>query len=165
MYERAASRFRVAEQSNWKNCDSRKHAKRQVTGRGPSSRGNARDLKRFLPEFTLSLAEGVEMTKRVSLCAWRPFDFAAMWMSSPLHTRPLFFFFLHDSFTSRPKRDLLLCVARHRAVTLTRNAPLSKAQSPGISVSRIEPSGVFLSRFSKSSSRSLGRCLLLGQRS
>ena len=49
---------------------------RQVTGRGPSSRGNARDLKRFLAEFTLSLAEGVEMTKRVSLCAWRPFDFA-----------------------------------------------------------------------------------------
>src|SRR5262245_38647492 len=41
----------------------------------------------------------------------------------------------------------------------------SKAQSPGISVSRIEPSGVFFSRFSKSSSRSLGRCLLLGQRS
>src|SRR5262249_53345210 len=48
-------------------------------------------------------------------------------------------FFSYDSFTSRPKRDLLLCVARHRAVTLTRNAPLSKAQSPGISVSRIEP--------------------------
>src|SRR6266498_3101976 len=65
----------------------------------------------------------------------------------------------------RPKRDLLLCVARHTAVTLTRNAPLSKAQSPGISVSRIEPSGVFVSRFSQSSSRSLGRCLLLGQRS
>src|SRR5262245_23744285 len=41
----------------------------------------------------------------------------------------------------------------------------SKAQSPGISVSRVEPSGVFLSRFSLSSSRSLGRCLLLGQRS
>src|SRR5262245_27390525 len=42
----------------------------------------------------------------------------------------------------------------------------SKAQSPGISVSRIEPSGVVsLSRFSTSSSRSLGRCLLLGQRS
>src|SRR5207249_883605 len=35
----------------------------------------------------------------------------------------------------------------------------------GISVSRIEPSGVFVSRFSQSSSRSLGRCLLLGQRS
>src|SRR5262245_56564984 len=48
-------------------------------------------------------------------------------------------FFSYDSFTSRPKRDLLLCVARHRAVTLTRNAALSKAQSPGISVSRIEP--------------------------
>ena len=81
------------------------------------------------------------------------------------HTRPLFFFFLHDFPTSRPKRDLLLCVARHTAVTLTRNAPLFRAQSPGISVSRVEPSGVFLSRFSKSSSRSLGRCLLLGQRS
>src|SRR6266508_4107038 len=65
----------------------------------------------------------------------------------------------------RPKRDLLLCVARHTAVTLTRNAPLSKAQIPGISVSRVEPSGVFLSWFSPSSSRSLGRCLLLGQRS
>src|SRR5215467_3089787 len=37
----------------------------------------------------------------------------------------------------------------------------SKAQSPGISVSRIEPSGVFFSRFSESSSRSLGRCRLL----
>src|SRR6266487_3577899 len=65
----------------------------------------------------------------------------------------------------RPKRDLLLCVARHTAVTLTRNAPLSKAPSPGISVSRVEPSGVFISRFCPSSSRSLGRCLLLGQRS
>src|SRR5439155_4959966 len=64
----------------------------------------------------------------------------------------------------RPKRDLLLCVARHMAVTLTRNAPLSKAPSPGISVSRVEPSGV-VSRFCLSSSRSLGRCLLLGQRS
>ena len=64
----------------------------------------------------------------------------------------------------RPKRDLLLCVARHTAVTLTRNAPLSKAPSPGISVSRVEPSGV-VSRFCLSSSRSLGRCLLLGQRS
>src|SRR5262245_64367794 len=52
-------------------------------------------------------------------------------------------FFSYDSFTSRPKRDLLLCVARHRAVTLTRNAPLSKAQSPGISVSRIEPYRAF----------------------
>src|SRR5215510_7304129 len=85
----------------------------------------------------------------------------AMWMSSPLHTRPLFFFLS----TSRPKRDCLLFVARHRAVTLTRNAPLSKAQSPGISVSSVEPSGVFRSRFWHSSSRSLGRCLLLGQRS
>src|SRR6266567_1768713 len=65
----------------------------------------------------------------------------------------------------RPKRDVLLCVARHTAVTLTRNAPLSKAQSPGISVSRVEPSGVLVSRFCPSSSRSLGRCLLLGQRS
>src|SRR4030095_10610547 len=95
-----------------------------------------------------------------------PLDVAAMWMSSSLTPRPLFFFFLHDFSTSRPKRDLLLCVARHTAVTLTRNAPLFRAQSPGISVSRVEPSGVFsLSRFSTSSSRSLGRCLLLGQRS
>src|SRR5919109_2499040 len=88
-----------------------------------------------------------------------------MWMSRPLHTRPLFSFFLHDFSTSRPKRDLLLFVARPTAVTLTRNAPLFRAQSPGISVSRVEPSGVFFSRFSESSSRSLGRCLLLGQRS
>src|SRR5205823_9096037 len=65
----------------------------------------------------------------------------------------------------RPKRDLLLCVARHTAVILTRNAPLSKAPSPGISVSRVEPSEVFVSRFCLSSSRSLGRCLLSGQRS
>src|SRR5262245_35796287 len=85
-----------------------------------------------------------------------------MWMSSPLHTRP---FFSYDSIPSRPKRDLLLCVARPEAVTLTRNAPLSKAQGPGLSVSSTEPSGVFLSRFCLSSSRSLGRCLLLGQRS
>src|SRR5260370_3403921 len=86
---------------------------------------------------------------------------SAMWMSSLLHTRPLFFFLLHDVSTSRPKRDCLLFVARHTAVALTRNAPLSRAQSPGISVSSIEPSGVFLSRFWLSSSRSLGRCLLL----
>src|SRR5213594_3555958 len=72
-----------------------------------------------------------------------------------------FFFLLNHP---RPKRDLLLCVARHTAVTLTRNAPLSKAPSPGISVSRVEPSGV-VSRFCLSSSRSLGHCLLLGQRS
>ena len=42
---------------------------------------------------------------------------------------------LFPVFTSRPKRGLLLCVARHPAVTLTQNAPLSKAQSPGLSVS------------------------------
>src|SRR5262249_55144790 len=53
----------------------------------------------------------------------------------------------------------LLCVTRLRAVTLTRNVPLSKAQSPGISVSKGRTSGVLLSRF-WSSSRSLGRCLL-----
>ena len=51
------------------------------------------------------------------------------------------------------------------SVTLTRNAPLFRAPSPGISVSRVEPSGAFFSRFCQSSSRSLGRCLLLGQRS
>jgi hypothetical protein len=56
-----------------------------------------------------------------------------------------FSLFLHDLCTSRPKRDLLLFVARHTAVTLTRNAPLFRAQSPGISVSRVEPSEVFFS--------------------
>ena len=89
---------------------------------------------------------------------------AAMWMSSHQHTSSLIFI-SYDCSTSRLKRDLLLCVARPTAVTLTSNAPLSKAQGPGISVSRVEPSGVFLSRFSQPSSRSLGLCLLLGQRS
>jgi len=39
----------------------------------------------------------------------------AMWMSSRKHASPLF---SCDSFTSRPKRDLLLYVARHWAVAL-----------------------------------------------
>ena len=68
-------------------------------------------------------------------------------------------------FSSRPKRDWLLCVARLKAVTLSWDAPLSQAHCPGLSVSETEPSGVVLSRFCTSSSRSLGRCLLLGQRS
>src|SRR5262245_38180235 len=42
-------------------------------------------------------------------------EFAAMWMSGHRHTSPLFF----DLLMSRPKRDLMLCVARHPAVTLT----------------------------------------------
>ena len=64
-----------------------------------------------------------------------------------------------------PKRDSLLYVARHGAVTLTCDAP-SKALRPGISVSRVEPSGgFFVSWYSPSSSRSLGHSLLLGQRS
>src|SRR5712691_4076454 len=41
----------------------------------------------------------------------------------------------------------------------------SQALCPGLSVSETEPSGDNLSRFSKSSSRSLGHSLLLGQRS
>src|SRR5437870_1288329 len=89
----------------------------------------------------------------------------AMWMSSPFTRETSFFFLLHDSSTCRPKRDCLLFVARHTAVTLTRNAPHSRAQSPGISVSSVERSGVFFSRFWLSSRRSLGQCLLLGQRS
>jgi hypothetical protein len=72
--------------------------------------------------------------------------------------------FFFASCVLRPKRDLLLSVARRPAVTLTWNAP-SKAQGPGISVARNEPSGVFVSRFCVSSSRFLVRCLLLGQRS
>ena len=80
------------------------------------------------------------------------------------NTRVLFF--SYDSFIPRPKRDSLLYVARPTAVTQTWNTSLCWAQCPGISVSRIEPSGVVsLSRFSKSSSRSLGHRLLLGQRS
>ena len=89
---------------------------------------------------------------------------AAMWMSSRKHASPLF---SYDSFTSRPKRGLLLCVARHPAVTLTQNAPLSKAQSPGLSVSaqRTLRSCCLVIRFCLSSSRALARCLVLGQRS
>ena len=86
-----------------------------------------------------------------------------MWMSSRKHTSPLF---SYDSFTSRPKRDLLLCVARHTGRHTSLQCALSKAQGPGLSVSNREPSGVVsLSRFCATSSRSLGRCLLLGQRS
>src|SRR5713226_3301835 len=73
--------------------------------------------------------------------------------------------FSYDSVTFRPKRDSLLYMARHTAVALTWDAPLSQAPGPGRSVSRIEPAGGFLSRFSQSSSRSLGHGLLLGQRS
>jgi ABC transporter substrate binding protein len=64
-----------------------------------------------------------------------------------------------------PKRDSLLCVARHKAVTLTWDAPLSKALRPGLSVSEVEPSGVCFSWYCQPSSRSLGHSLLLGQRS
>src|SRR5258705_3092779 len=67
-------------------------------------------------------------------------------------------------FPYPPKRDSLLYVARHGAVTLTCDAP-SKALRPGISVSRVEPSGDLFSWYSPSSSRSLGHSLLLGQRS
>ena len=85
-----------------------------------------------------------------------------MWMSSHKHTRPLF---SYDSFTSRPKRDLLPYVARHTGRHTSLQCVLSKAQGPGLSVSNREPSGgVSLSRFCATPSRSLGRCLLLGQR-
>src|SRR5690242_5055936 len=89
---------------------------------------------------------------------------AAMWMSSQQPANAPSFPMVLSSRS--PKRDLLLCVARRYAVTLTRNAPLFKAQGPGLSVSSTEPSGgVLLSWFCMSSSRSLGRCLRLGQRS
>src|SRR5262245_27724889 len=88
---------------------------------------------------------------------------AAMWMSSHKHTSPLF---SYDSFSSRPKRDLLPYVARHTSRHTFLQCALSKAQGPGLSVSNREPSGVVsLSRFCATASRSLGRCLLLGQRS
>src|SRR6476661_452023 len=51
------------------------------------------------------------------------------------------------------------------AVTLTWDASLSWACGPGLSVSRSEPLGEILSCFCLSSSRALGRGLLLGQRS
>src|SRR5262249_37361756 len=56
-----------------------------------------------------------------------------------------------------PKRDSLLCVARHKAVTRTWDAPLSKALRPGFSVSGVEPSGVCFSWYCQPSSRSLGK--------
>src|SRR5262249_44048639 len=92
-----------------------------------------------------------------------PLRQAAMWMSSSRTHESSYL--AYDSFSSRTKRDLLLCVARRTAVTLTWDAPLSKAQCPGLSVSRIEPFGGFLSQFCLSSRRSLGHSLLLGQRS
>src|SRR5262249_18119847 len=64
-----------------------------------------------------------------------------------------------------PKRDSLLCVARHKAVTRTWDAPLFKALRPGFFVSGVEPSGVCFSWYCQPSSRSLGHSLLLGQRS
>jgi hypothetical protein len=56
---------------------------------------------------------------------------AAMWMSSPLHTRPLFSFFLHDFPTSRPKRDLLLFVARPPPSHLLGMRPSLGHKAPG----------------------------------
>jgi len=86
-----------------------------------------------------------------------------MWMSSHLHTSAPNC--LMTLFPSPPRE--IACYAWHgtKSVTLTWDAPLSRAQGPGISVSRFEPLGVCLSWFWLSSSRSLGRCLLLGQRS
>ena len=88
---------------------------------------------------------------------------AAMWMSSHLHTSPLNG--LMTIFPSHPRETG--CYAWHgtKAVTLTWDAPLFKAPGPGLSVSRVEPSGACLSRFCQSSRRSLGHGLLLGQRS
>jgi hypothetical protein len=84
---------------------------------------------------------------------------AAMWMSSRrTHERSCSSFM--DSFSSRPKRDLLLCVARHTAVTLTRNAP-SQGTKPRDLCLKDRTVRSFVSRFCLSSSRSLGRCLLL----
>src|SRR6266545_8348514 len=65
----------------------------------------------------------------------------------------------------RPKRDCLLFVARHTAVTLTWDASLSFRTRPrDLCLKRRTIKSLSL-RFWLSSSRSLGRCLLLGQRS
>src|SRR5215472_16269351 len=81
---------------------------------------------------------------------------AAMWMSSQQPANAL------NSpmtlFPYLPKRDSLLYVAQPLAVTLTCDAP-SRALCPGISVSSGEPSGVFVSWYCLSSSRSLGHSL------
>src|SRR3990172_1953803 len=58
------------------------------------------------------------------------------------HETSFLFFSSYGSFGSRPKRDLLLYVARHLAVTLARDGPLSQAKRcPGLSVSWGEPQG------------------------
>src|SRR5262249_41057031 len=64
-----------------------------------------------------------------------------------------------------PKRDSLLCVARHKAVTRTWDAPLSKALRPRFSVSGVDPSGFCSSCSCHPSILSLGHSLLLGKRS
>src|SRR5262245_52223120 len=83
-----------------------------------------------------------------------------MWMSSHGYTSsPLFY----ASFS--PDQRETGCYTWHdtKAVTLTGDAPLSKARGPGLSVSKIEPLGGLLSPFCLSSRRSLGPGLLLGQ--
>jgi hypothetical protein len=44
---------------------------RQVTGNARHPERNARNPERFLPKFTLSLAEGVEMTARITFASLR----------------------------------------------------------------------------------------------
>ena len=78
-----------------------------------------------------------------------------MWMSSRL-AQEFSSVFSSMFFNSSTEERLPAMRGTAHAVTLTWHAPLSKAQGPGLSVSSTEPSGVFLSRFWLSSSRSLG---------
>jgi len=71
----------------------------------------------------------------------------------PTTIRGLFFFY--NLFTSRPKRDLLLCVARHRPSHYSECAPL-KGTKPGISVSQGRTVRSFSLPVLLASSRSLG---------
>src|SRR5207344_647012 len=88
---------------------------------------------------------------------------AAMWMSTQQPANALDSLM---SFSSLPTQERLAAIrgTAHSRHTDLRCAPL-KALCPGISVSRVEPSGDIVSWYCLSSSRSLGRSLLLGQRS
>ena len=68
---------------------------------------------------------------------------------------------------SFPDQRETCCYTWHgtQAVTLTCNAPSLRHKAPGSLSQGVEPSGVFSPGSAQSSSRSLGRCLLLGQRS
>ena len=86
-----------------------------------------------------------------------------MWMSSPLQTRPLLFLMT----LLLPDQRETCCYAWHGTGPshLLGMRPSLGHKAPGSLSQGSNRQEFFLSRFSTSSSRSLGRCLLLGQRS